>query len=61
MTRLAEAAMDQDSVIQLQQGELRLALRTDCGGAVAGLWLDDLPVLRSCDPPALRSASGLSS
>jgi len=48
--------MDQDSVIQLQQGELRLALRTDCGGAVAGLWLDDLPVLRSCDPPALRSA-----
>jgi aldose 1-epimerase len=47
--------MDDSAVVQLQQGALRLALRPDCGGAIAGLWLDDLPVLRSCEPQALRS------
>jgi aldose 1-epimerase len=44
-----------DSVVQLQQGPLRLALRADCGGAIAGLWLDELPVLRSCDPRDLSN------
>jgi len=32
-----------------------LALRADCGGAIAGLWLDGLPVLRSCEPQDLAS------
>jgi len=39
-----------DSSVVLQHGALRLALRPDCGGAITGLWLDDLPVLRSCEP-----------
>lgn len=33
--------------LSLQAGGLRLNLRPDLGGAVAGLWLDDLAVLRS--------------
>jgi aldose 1-epimerase len=48
--------MDDTGIVQLQQGGLRLALRTDCGGAVAGLWLDGEPVLRSCEPHALAGA-----
>ena len=47
--------MDESSVAQLQQGPLRLALRPDLGGAIAGLWFDGVPVLRSCEAPALRS------
>jgi len=42
-----------DSSVVLQHGALRLALRPDCGGAITGLWLDDLPVLRSCEPHQL--------
>jgi aldose 1-epimerase len=48
--------MDDSSVVQLQQGPLRLALRADLGGAIAGLWLDGLPVLRSVDPATLTQA-----
>lgn len=40
-------------IVELRQGALRLALRPDCGGAIAGLWLDGLPVLRSGEPAAL--------
>jgi aldose 1-epimerase len=39
----------------LQSGELRLALRPDLGGCIAGLWLGELPVLRSVDPASLDS------
>ena len=42
--------------LELRAGDLRLALRPDLGGAVAGLWLGDLPVLRSTEPDALESA-----
>ena len=35
------------SCVELRAGDLRLALRPDLGGAVAGLWLAELPVLRS--------------
>jgi len=40
-------------IVELCQGALRLALRPDLGGAIAGLWLDGLPVLRSTEPAAL--------
>jgi len=41
---------------ELHAGELRLALRPDLGGCIAGLWLRELPVLRSGDPAALVSS-----
>jgi aldose 1-epimerase len=52
--------MDDSAAVELRQGALRLALRPDLGGAIAGLWLDDLPVLRSCAPAQLSDvrASG---
>lgn len=45
---------------ELRAGALRLALRPDLGGSVAGFWLDDLQVLRSAEPAALQQprASG---
>ena len=42
--------------IELKSGALRLALRPDLGGAIAGLWLGDLPVLRSTEPADLASS-----
>ncbi|WP_119290089.1 aldose 1-epimerase [Azohydromonas sediminis] len=42
------------SPLELTAGELRLALRPDLGGCVAGLWHAGLPVLRSTEPPALE-------
>jgi len=53
---LAEPKTTNPEVVELRQGALRLALRPDCGGAAAGLWLDDLPVLRSSEPTALVNA-----
>jgi aldose 1-epimerase len=47
--------MNQDS-LELRAGELRLALRAGLGGAIAGLWRGELPVLRSTEAPALPSA-----
>jgi aldose 1-epimerase len=44
------------TTIELEAGALKLALRPDLGGCIAGLWLDGLPVLRSGDPAALESA-----
>ena len=42
--------------IELRCGDLRLALRADLGGAIAGLWRGDLPVLRSTEPAELSSS-----
>jgi aldose 1-epimerase len=40
--------------VELRAGALRLVLRPDIGGSVAGLWHGDLPVLRGvADPAAL--------
>ena len=44
------------AVIELDAGPMRLALRPDLGGCVAGLWHGDLPVLVSADPGSLVSA-----
>ncbi|MFT3814353.1 MAG: aldose 1-epimerase [Acidovorax sp.] len=40
-------------VVELNAGALRLALRPDLGGSVAGLWHGSVPVLRSTEPAAL--------
>lgn len=42
--------------IELNAGELRLALRPDLGGCLAGLWLGELPVLLSAEPLSMTSA-----
>ncbi len=42
--------------VELRAGQLRLALRPDLGGCIAGLWLDGLPVLRSTEPGALEGS-----
>jgi aldose 1-epimerase len=44
------------SSLELRAGDLRLALRPDLGGAIAGLWLADLPVLRSTEAADLGAA-----
>lgn len=44
------------SLLELAAGELRLALRPDLGGSVAGLWHGGQPVLRSTEAAALGSA-----
>jgi aldose 1-epimerase len=44
------------TTLELQAGALRLALCPDLGGAIAGLWLGDLPVLRCTEAAALASA-----
>ncbi len=42
--------------VELNAGALRLALRPDLGGSIAGLWHAGLPVLRSTEPAALAGA-----
>lgn len=44
------------NVVELNQGALRLALRPDLGGCIAGLWFDTLPVLRCTEPAALTAS-----
>jgi aldose 1-epimerase len=44
------------SILELRAGALRLALRPDLGGALAGLWLDDIAVLRSTEPADLQTS-----
>jgi aldose 1-epimerase len=41
---------------ELHAGALRLAVRADLGGSIAGLWHRDLPVLRSTEPAQLASS-----
>jgi aldose 1-epimerase len=47
--------------LQLQAGDLRLQLRPDLGGAIAGLWLGDVAVLRECEPAGPASARACAS
>ena len=42
--------------LELRAGDLRLALRADLGGSIAGLWLGATPVLRSTEPDALAGS-----
>jgi aldose 1-epimerase len=41
---------------ELHAGALRLALRPDLGGCIAGFWHRDAPILRSTEPAALNGA-----
>ncbi len=42
--------------LELRAGDLRLALRPDLGGSVAGLWRGDVAVMRSTEPAELAGA-----
>ena len=42
-------------ILEIKAGALRLALRPDLGGAIAGLWHHGVPVLRSQEPEQLVS------
>ena len=44
------------TVVELAAGPLRVALRPDLGGSIAGCWHDGVPVLRSSEPLALAGA-----
>ncbi len=48
--------MSDKPLFELHAGALRLALRPDLGGCVAGLWHRHLPVLRCTEPTALESS-----
>ena len=41
---------------ELHAGALRLALRPDLGGCIAGLWHRDTPILRSLEPVSLTAS-----
>ena len=59
MTTLTAAAAERGTAsapFELRAGALRLALRPDLGGSVAGLWHGDTPLLRSTEPAKLGSA-----
>lgn len=43
-------------VIELNAGELRLALRPDLGACIAGFWRAGVPVLRSAEPADLTAS-----
>lgn len=44
------------SVFELHAGALRLALRPDLGGCIAGLWHRDIAIMRSTQPAQLDGA-----
>lgn len=52
----ASSALMIQPPLELLAGALRLSLRPDLGGCIAGLWRDGLPVLRSTDASALTAS-----
>ena len=52
----AAAAMAEEGSFELHAGALRLAVRADIGGTIAGLWHRDTPILRSTSPADLAGA-----
>ncbi len=55
MTRITNSSIDTQP-FELHAGALRLALRPDLGGCIAGFWHRDTPILRSSDPTSLSAA-----
>ncbi len=49
-------AVPPNPALELHAGALRLALRPDLGGAIAGFWHDTTPVMRSCEPGDLKAS-----
>lgn len=45
------------NIVELNSGSLRLALRPDLGGSLAGFWHGEVPVLRSRQDPASLATS----
>ena len=45
-----------DGTFELRAGALRLAVRADLGGSLAGLWHGDTPIVRSSEPSLLAGA-----
>ncbi|MBL8290026.1 MAG: aldose 1-epimerase [Rubrivivax sp.] len=56
MTSASNVATPPSTVELNPGGPLRLALRPDLGGCIAGLWFGEVPVLRSTEPGSLASA-----
>jgi aldose 1-epimerase len=52
---LAHGSQPPVQILALQAGRARAAIRPDMGGALSGLWFDDLPVLRSLPPQDLST------
>jgi aldose 1-epimerase len=53
---LSERDAEASAPFELHAGALRLAVRADLGGAVAGLWHGETPILRSSAPDRLASS-----
>ena len=55
---MTESAIGRDEAeaFELRAGALRLALRPDLGGCIAGLWHHGVPVMRSIEPDQLARA-----
>ena len=56
-TAVTGKAIAATAPFELRAGALRLAVRADLGGSVAGLWHGDTPILRSSEPAQLASGS----
>ena len=56
MTDIEADTGTRDETLELRSGALRLALRPDLGGSVAGLWHHHVPVWCSTEPHALVAA-----
>jgi aldose 1-epimerase len=56
MAETADIAATDSSPFELHAGALRLAVRPDLGGCIAGFWHRDTPILRSTEPAALASS-----
>ncbi len=53
---MGDSATQPQGAVELCAGPLRLALRADLGGAIAGLWHCGTPILRSTEPALLAGS-----
>ncbi|MEO5697638.1 MAG: aldose 1-epimerase, partial [Burkholderiaceae bacterium] len=60
MTGVSNAST-QTQPFELHAGALRLALRPDLGGCIAGFWHRNAPILRSAEPATLNTSRGAAS
>jgi predicted dehydrogenase len=58
-TAAARLVMSDSPVCELRAGALRAAVRPDLGASLAGLWWQDEPLLRSCEPGLLAGAAAV--